>query len=137
MTTPRKPTLSLVERRRAPRFSVDFPCKAVTEQGDAAQGRVRDISLSGLQLMGNHDFIQTLHPNFKRADWRAPLKIAVHFSLPTATKSHAHIELLCQLVYCKRSAESVYKVGCQYLEIPIDAQVALQDYITHFGKPKD
>jgi hypothetical protein len=134
---PQIPQLTLVERRRAPRFVVDFPCEVITLEGDSARGRIKDLSLTGLQMQGNTSFVRTLHPNFKRTDWRTPLKITVKFSLPTSQRVTADIQLSCQLVYCKRSTASSYKVGCHYLEIQPQVQTAMEDHIRHFGVAKD
>ena len=115
---------------------MNFPCQAIGPEGDSVRGRIRDLSLTGLQLQGDSHFIRTLHPNFKRADWRTPLKITVKFSLPTSRRVKVDIALRCQLVYCQRSAPSLYTVGCQYLEIDPTAQTAMEDYLRHFGVVK-
>ncbi len=128
--------MSLVERRGAPRYRVDLPCQAITNEGDVAEGRVKDLSLSGMQMQGDTRFVQTLHPNFKRSNWRVPLKVSVRISLPTTHQEVMNISLSCQLVYCNRKADDVYRVGCQYLDIPADVQAALLDHIEHFGVPK-
>lgn len=137
MPPPRTPTLSPVERRRSPRYDVDVPCEVITLQHDIAHGRIRDLSVSGLQIQGDGHFIRTLYPKSKRENWRTPLKILVKASFPTSQPVQYEAELWCQLVYCKRSSADLYKVGCQYLEISPDVQTALLDHISRFGVLKN
>ena len=134
---PQKPQLSVVERRRKPRYHVDLPCEVVCEDGSLTRGRISDISLSGLQIKGDTVFIHVLYPNDQRPDWRTPLQIEVRFSLPGPKQIMTDVSLRCQLVYCKRGDTDLYKVGCQYLQIGQDAQQAMENFIGLYGVLKN
>jgi hypothetical protein len=133
---PSKPQIALVECRRSPSYEVDLPCQVATEGGDLAWGRIKDISLTGLQLQGDGAFMRKIYPTFKRADWRTPLQIDVQIDLPTSQQQLLPINVRCQQVYCNRLGEDVFRVGCQYLDIPRQVQAALLDHLQHFGVPK-
>ena len=137
MPTPRIPQFTLVERRRAPRYQVDIACEATTAEGEIAQGRIINLSLTGMRIEGNTQFIHTLYPNFKRSNWRTPLKIKVAMLLPISQDEGVEIDLHCQLVYCNRAASDTYMVGCQYLDIQAQAQQALLSHIRYFGIPNE
>ncbi len=133
---PKKPQLKAVERRTATRYRVDFPCRVTTAEMVTVPGLISDLSLSGLQMQGDTAFVHTLYPNFKRQDWRTPIKVQIDFSVPTTRKESTAVSMTCQLVYCRRMQEQVFKIGCQYLEINSQAQETLEDHIKTFGVPK-
>ena len=127
-------TTTLIEQRREPRFRTNFAAGVTSFRGDRSPARVTNLSLSGLQLTGDHRLMHTLMPNIRRENPHLPISFSVHFRVPTTTTSVAAIDLGCKLVYCRRRRTNLFVLGCNFTVFEDHCEEDLREYIEHFGQ---
>ncbi len=127
--------MSSIEQRRAPRFETNFSAIVTTAYRESEPCVVSNISEYGLQLTGNGSLMQTLYPNFKRPDYHVPIAVMVNFEVPTHERKAAPVSLECQLVYCRRCAQDLFKVGCDFASMSEESEEALSDFIRYIALP--
>ena len=125
----------LIEQRVEPRFKTHFPAEILSEDGGIASATITNLSLSGLQLTGNHQLLQKLAPNIYRQNHHIPLNFSVHFKVPTSTQLSEAIDISCTLTYTRRIEFDLYLLGCNFSVFNHHCDNTLKDYIEHFGIP--
>ena len=124
----------LTEQRHKPRFRTDFAAEITSGSGETVAARVTNLSLSGLQLSGDHRLTRTLMPNIRRDDQHIPIAISVCFTVPTTAAAEVPIDLRCKIVYCRRQGANTFNLGCNFDAFMGNGEAHLRDYIEHFGE---
>lgn len=121
------------DQRRRIRYRTHF--KALLEGNDSEQHAIiRNLSLTGLQIECSHEVMAALTPNIQRPDPRIPVRVHVHFQVPTSRQSRANIDLECLIIYARRQAQDRYLIGAEFSSFEHHCEDDLQDYMSHFGE---
>lgn len=121
--------MNFIDHRREPRYKTHFPSWVTTSESVRVAAVTTNLSLSGLELSGEHTLVTTLYPNFKRLDHREPIEICVEFEVPTDTQNKAPVWIYCHLVYCRRQRVDFYTVGCNFSKIDSITEKNLTNYL--------
>lgn len=126
--------LIVMEKRAQTRYRTRFNAILRSDDGQEGPALVTNLSLSGLQLECDHQLITTLIPNINRPDPRSPIRIHVHFEVPTSRHNRVDIDLMCLIIYTRRKAQDRYLLGAQFNLFEHHCEDDLEDYLQTFGE---
>ncbi|WP_460231030.1 PilZ domain-containing protein [Aurantivibrio plasticivorans] len=130
---PKGPGQSGIEQRREPRYKTRLACMVKNASGDSCPGLITNLSSGGFQVAGNFQLMRTVFPHFKRAALNDAIKLSVDFRVPTTDKVAASVHLLSQSVYCRRVRGDWFHIGCQLVELDVESEKVLSNFIQHFA----
>ena len=121
--------MNFLDYRQEPRYATHFPSWVTTSESVRIAAITTNLSLSGLEISGDHTLMTTLYPNFKRPNFHDPVEICVEFEVPTGTENHAPVWIYCHLVYCRRKRVDYYSIGCTFSKIDSITEKNLTNYL--------
>ncbi len=138
-------SLDVFERRRLPRYEVDWPAwvrlateyDAVGGRPDSSllakpQARILDVSRSGLKLSVPFVVLADLMAIKNRADWRTALPALVRFRL----SSRQIVSVVCGIAYVRRTHTDRATVGVVFQRFIFGA-LAFQTHLQYIAETVD
>ena len=117
------------EHRHNTRYQTALPAFVTTATDLECAAMVTNISLSGLQLTGDFQFIKTCLPNIHRADRPLPVNIQLYFEVPSEKQIMSPVIVNCGMIYAQRKNMHEFIAGCQFNEFKMQTDKNLSRFI--------
>ncbi|MEJ2644797.1 MAG: PilZ domain-containing protein [Gammaproteobacteria bacterium] len=114
--------------RRYPRYETDLPLEIRTASDGTFTGRVRNLSLGGIEFSCDRWTADELLPPGHQAFPGQPIEVQVQFPL-SPQGAEARIEAHGEIVVSRRLSQNEYRVGMQFVTLEGDAQQALEQHL--------
>ncbi len=126
-------TIPSDEKRTSARYKTDFSAQVTTKSGQVFPATVSNISLSGLQLCGDHLLVKALMSKLEPHTIKNPIRFSLHFTISTRQRTHVPVDITCQQVYMRRLGDDSFLLGCMFESFEHNCDKDLQDHLQHFG----
>ncbi|MGA7801102.1 MAG: PilZ domain-containing protein [Gammaproteobacteria bacterium] len=114
--------------RRYPRFATDLPLEIRTVADGTFTGRVRNLSLGGIEFSCDRWTADELLPPGHQAFPGQPINVQVQFSISSGGAEQL-IEAHGEIIVSRRLSQNEYRVGMQFITLEGDAQTALEQHL--------
>jgi hypothetical protein len=121
------------ERRFSARVLTDLDAEVINDRGERTQGRLCNLSLGGLSLLGDANLQQVVR-QLQTAPGApfTPVEVQVAFLLP-ADDGRVPVALSCRHLHTRRVARDVFELGFKILGTEGDRPAALGAYLRRFS----
>ncbi len=123
--------LTYINKRREPRFLTEIP--AVIVSGEiTADASIINISQHGLRIVCAHHLLTELMPNIAKPNSNDLVDINIQFQVETTRRQLSDIDLICSVIYVRRSTQENYILGCAFKEFSNNSDIDLSNFIQNF-----
>ncbi|RMF18844.1 MAG: PilZ domain-containing protein [Gammaproteobacteria bacterium] len=120
------------------RIEAAFPATLMTEDGQACECEIVNLSRTGIMVACDRATLETLMPSKQRESLFAPLNpvtVDACFELTLSTTGRTQLNCGCHIIHTRRLARDVFHVGLEFVRLEPRDRLRIEQFIAE-RKPR-